>query len=94
MITFFECRISRLLRKKTWETGKGAFVFDHVSIGLETEDDLWQLKTGLTRPASGCPRSLTTGFIHSNLFYDSERHPIEIQLPCGRNKCAQRTVNG
>ena len=43
----------------------GAFVFDHVSFGVEAEDDLWELKDGLE--AVGFPVSdvIDHGFIHS-----------------------------
>ena len=55
----------------------GPFVFDHVSFGVESEDDLWELKDRLE--AAGFPVSdmIDHGFIHSIYAYDPNGIPIE-----------------
>lgn len=56
---------------------QGPFIFDHVSFGVETEDDLWELKDKLE--AAGFPVSdvIDHGFIHSIYAHDPNGIPIE-----------------
>ncbi len=44
---------------------RGPFIFDHVSFGVETEDDLWQLKDKLEAAGFGVSDVIDHGFIHS-----------------------------
>ncbi|MBI2909177.1 MAG: VOC family protein [Chloroflexi bacterium] len=55
----------------------GPFVFDHVSFGVDTEEDLWELKDALE--AAGFPVSdvIDHGFIHSIYAHDPNGIPIE-----------------
>jgi catechol 2,3-dioxygenase-like lactoylglutathione lyase family enzyme len=55
----------------------GPFIFDHVSFGVETEDDLWQLKDRME--AAGFPVSdmINHGFINSIYAHDPNGIPIE-----------------
>lgn len=78
LIAFFEWPGVRPVPDK--EHGRpitGPFIFDHVSFGVETEDDLWELKDRLE--AAGFPVSDTIdhGFIHSIYAHDPNGIPIE-----------------
>jgi catechol 2,3-dioxygenase-like lactoylglutathione lyase family enzyme len=55
----------------------GAFIFDHVSFGVESEEDLWELKDKL--PAAGFHVSdvVDHGFILSIYAHDPNGIPIE-----------------
>ncbi|MFH1135982.1 MAG: VOC family protein [Pseudomonadota bacterium] len=55
----------------------GRVGFDHVSFGVEREDDLWELKSRLS--AAGFPVSgvIDHGFIHSIYSWDPNGIPIE-----------------
>jgi len=78
LIAFFEWTGVRPVAEK--EHGRpvsGPYIFDHVSFGVETEDDLWSLKDRLE--AAGFPVSgvIDHGFIHSIYAYDPNGIPIE-----------------
>lgn len=78
LIAFFEWQGVKPVPKKVHgRPVEGPFVFDHVSFGVETEDDLWQLKDRLE--AVGFPVSdvIDHGFIHSIYAHDPNGIPIE-----------------
>jgi catechol 2,3-dioxygenase-like lactoylglutathione lyase family enzyme len=78
LIAFFEWTgIEPVVRKEHGSPVNGPFIFDHVSFGVETEDDLWQLKDKLD--AAGFPVSdvVDHGFIHSIYAHDPNGIPIE-----------------
>jgi catechol 2,3-dioxygenase-like lactoylglutathione lyase family enzyme len=78
LIAFFEWPgVEPVEEKEHGEPVKGPFVFDHVSFGVEEEEDLWELKDRLT--AAGFPVSdmIDHGFIHSIYAYDPNGIPIE-----------------
>ena len=78
LIAFFEWSgVKPVARKEHGRPVKGPFVFDHVSFGVETEDDLWLLKDRLE--AAGFPVSdvIDHGFIHSIYAHDPNGIPIE-----------------
>jgi len=56
---------------------KGPFIFDHVSFGVDTEDDLWELKDRLEAAAFQVSDMIDHGFIHSIYAYDPNGIPIE-----------------
>jgi len=56
---------------------KGPFIFDHVSIGVETEEDLWELKDKLQAAGVGVSEVIDHGFIHSIYAFDPNGIPIE-----------------
>ncbi len=64
-------------RKEHGRPVGGPFVFDHISFGVATEDDLWLLKDRLE--AAGFPVSdvIDHGFIHSIYAHDPNGIPIE-----------------
>jgi catechol 2,3-dioxygenase-like lactoylglutathione lyase family enzyme len=78
LIAFFEWTAVRAVAEK--EHGRpvdGPFIFDHVSFGVEEEEDLWSLKDKLE--AAGFPVSdvVDHGFIHSIYAHDPNGIPIE-----------------
>lgn len=78
LIAFFEWTgIKPVAKKEHGRPVSGPFIFDHVSFGVETEDDLWSLKDRLE--AAGFPVSdvINHGFIHSIYAHDPNGIPIE-----------------
>ncbi|MEW5736998.1 MAG: VOC family protein [Thermodesulfobacteriota bacterium] len=55
----------------------GPVVFDHVSIGVETEDDLWEIKDRLSVAGFEVSGVVDHGFIHSIYAFDPNGIPIE-----------------
>jgi catechol 2,3-dioxygenase-like lactoylglutathione lyase family enzyme len=78
MITFFEWPgIEPVAEKEHGRPVRGPFIFDHVSIGLETEDDLWEIKDRITAAGIWVSEVIDHGFIHSIYSYDPNGIPIE-----------------
>lgn len=78
LIAFFEWEgVEPVPKKEHGRPVSGPFIFDHVSFGVETEDDLWRLKDKLE--AAGFPVSdvIDHGFIHSIYAHDPNGMPIE-----------------
>jgi len=78
LIAFFEWTgVKPVAKKEHGRPVSGPFIFDHVSFGVETEDDLWSLKDKLE--AAGFPVSdvIDHGFIHSIYAHDPNGIPIE-----------------
>jgi len=78
LIAFFEWPgVKPVAEKEHGRPVTGPFIFDHVSFGVETEDDLWLLKDKLE--AAGFPVSdmINHGFIHSIYAFDPNGIPIE-----------------
>jgi catechol 2,3-dioxygenase-like lactoylglutathione lyase family enzyme len=55
----------------------GPFIFDHVSFGVETEGDLWELKDKLSAAGFHVSDVIDHGFIHSIYAFDPNGIPIE-----------------
>lgn len=60
---------------------KGPFVFDHISFGVDTDDDLWTLKDRLDAAGFWVSELIDHGFIHSIYAFDPNGIPIEFS--CG-----------
>jgi catechol 2,3-dioxygenase-like lactoylglutathione lyase family enzyme len=78
MIAFFEWTGAEPVKEK--EHGrpvKGPFIFDHVSFGVETEDDIFVLKDRLTAADIWVSEVIDHGFIHSIYAFDPNGIPIE-----------------
>ncbi|MBI2287667.1 MAG: VOC family protein [Chloroflexi bacterium] len=78
LLAFFEWPgVEPVANKEHGRPVRGPFIFDHVSFGVETEDDLWSLKDKLE--AAGFPVSdvINHGFIHSIYAHDPNGIPIE-----------------
>jgi catechol 2,3-dioxygenase-like lactoylglutathione lyase family enzyme len=78
LIAFFEwLEVAQVAKKDHGRPVSGPFIFDHVSFGVETEDELWEPKGRLE--AAGFPVSdvIDHGFIHSIYAHDPNGIPIE-----------------
>ena len=78
LIAFFEWPGVRPAGQK--EHGRpvqGPFVFDHVSFGVESEDDLWELKHKLEAAGFHVSDVIDHGFIHSIYSFDPNGIPVE-----------------
>jgi catechol 2,3-dioxygenase-like lactoylglutathione lyase family enzyme len=87
LLAFFEWPgIQAVPKKEHGRPVRGPFIFDHVSFGVVSEDDLWQIKDRLA--AAGFPVSdvIDHGFIHSIYAHDPNGIPIEFS-------CNVETVN-
>ncbi|MFH1646298.1 MAG: VOC family protein [Chloroflexota bacterium] len=78
LIAFFEWDGTKPVPKKDHgRPVKGPFIFDHVSFGVETEDDLWELKGRLEAAGVHVSDCIDHGFIHSIYAHDPNGIPIE-----------------
>jgi catechol 2,3-dioxygenase-like lactoylglutathione lyase family enzyme len=78
LIAFFEWpNVEPVREKDHGEPVRGAFVFDHVSFGVETEDDLWALKDRLAAAGFEVSEVVDHGFIHSIYTHDPNGIPVE-----------------
>ena len=82
MIAFFEwLDVEPVAEKDHGAPVKGPLAFDHVSIGVETEDDLWELKDKLDAAGVWVSEVVDHGFIHSIYSFDPNNIPIEFSYP-------------
>jgi len=78
LIAFFEWPdVEPMEEKDHGYPVKGPFIFDHVSFGVETEDDLWEIKDKLTVAGFQVSAVIDHGFIHSIYAFDPNGIPIE-----------------
>jgi len=78
LIAFFEwSEVEPIPEKDHGRPVKGPFAFDHVSIGVETEDDLWAVKDKLATAGFWVSEVIDHGFIHSIYAFDPNGIPIE-----------------
>jgi catechol 2,3-dioxygenase-like lactoylglutathione lyase family enzyme len=56
---------------------QGPFIFDHVSFGVETEDDLWEIQEKLAAAGFWVSEVIDHGFIYSLYSFDPNGIPIE-----------------
>ncbi len=59
---------------------KAQFAFDHVSFGVESNEDLWQLKDKLEASDIWVSEVIDHGFIHSIYTFDPNHIPIEFSV--------------
>ncbi len=78
LIAFFEWPgVEPVPEKDHGRPVKGPFIFDHVSFGVVTEDDLWELKDRLEAAGFHVSEVIDHGFIHSIYAHDPNGIPIE-----------------
>jgi catechol 2,3-dioxygenase-like lactoylglutathione lyase family enzyme len=78
LIAFFEWPgVESVPEKDHGRPVKGPFIFDHVSFGVVTEDDLWELKDRLEAAGFHVSDMIDHGFIHSIYAHDPNGIPIE-----------------
>jgi catechol 2,3-dioxygenase-like lactoylglutathione lyase family enzyme len=78
LIAFFEWPgIKKVGIKRHGEPVTGPFVFDHFSIGVESDDELWAIADRLIAAGFACSNMMDHGFIHSIYTFDPNGIPIE-----------------
>jgi catechol 2,3-dioxygenase-like lactoylglutathione lyase family enzyme len=78
LIAFFEWPgVEGVEEKEHGYPVKGPFIFDHVSFGVEKEDDLWELKDKLEAAGFEVSEVIDHGFIHSIYSFDPNGIPVE-----------------
>ena len=78
LIAFFEWPgVEPVLKKDHGRPVKGPFIFDHVSFGVDSEDELWELKDRLEAAGFHVSDVIDHGFIHSIYAHDPNGIPIE-----------------
>jgi len=77
-IAFFEWpSVQPVQEKEHGRVVSGPFVFDHISFGMETEDELWSLKDRIDAAGFWVSEVIDHGFIHSIYSFDPNGIPIE-----------------
>jgi catechol 2,3-dioxygenase-like lactoylglutathione lyase family enzyme len=78
MIAFFEWPgVEPVGEKEHGRPVKGHVVFDHVSFGVQAEDDLFELKDRLNAADIWVSEVIDHGFIHSIYTFDPNGIPVE-----------------
>ncbi len=78
MIAFFEWNgVEPLPEKDHGAPVSGPFAFDHVSFGVDSEADLWELKDKLEAAEIWVSEVVDHGFIHSIYAFDPNNIPLE-----------------
>ena len=81
-ISFFEWPDAEPLPEKDHGVPvKGPVAFDHVAIGVESDEDLWEIKSRLEAADIWVSEAIDHGFIHSIYSFDPNRIPIEFSAP-------------
>jgi catechol 2,3-dioxygenase-like lactoylglutathione lyase family enzyme len=82
MIAFFEWPdVDKIPEKDHGVPVKGPFVFDHLSLEVESEEDLWKLKDKLEAADVWVSEIIDHGFIHSIYCFDPNNMAIEFSAP-------------
>lgn len=77
LLAFFEwLGVEPVQEKDHGQPVSGPFIFDHVSFGVETEEDLWALKDKLPAAGFWVSDMIDHGFIHSIYAFDPNGMPI------------------
>lgn len=78
MIAFFEWRgVEKIPDKDHGVPVKGPVAFDHIAIGVETVEDLIEIKQKLTAAGFWASEIIDHGFIYSIYAFDPNNIPIE-----------------
>jgi len=78
LMAFFEWpHVAPVKEKDHGMPVRGPFIFDHVSFGVETEEDLWELHDKLTAAGFWVSEVIDHGFIHSIYAFDPNGIPVE-----------------
>jgi catechol 2,3-dioxygenase-like lactoylglutathione lyase family enzyme len=81
LVAFFEWpEIQPMPEKDHGEPVVGPFIFDHVAFGVETEEELWELKDKLEAGGFDVSDVIDHGFIHSIYSFDPNGIPIEFSV--------------
>lgn len=71
---------------------KGPFTFDHLSLGVESEDDLWDLRDRLDAAGFWVSEVVDHGFIHSLYSFDPNNIPVEFSARVAGVDLGQKPV--
>lgn len=83
-IAFFEWPSVRPVEEKEHgQVVSGPFIFDHVSFGLDTADDLWALKDRIDAAGFWVSEVIDHGIIHSIYSFDPNGIPVEFSCNTG-----------
>jgi catechol 2,3-dioxygenase-like lactoylglutathione lyase family enzyme len=81
-IAFFEWPQAKPIDEKDHGVPvQGPAAFDHVSIGVQSDEDLWELKSRLEACDFWVSEVIDHGFIHSIYSFDPNNIPIEFSAP-------------
>ncbi|MFH2002748.1 MAG: VOC family protein [Planctomycetota bacterium] len=81
LIAFFEWpHVEKAALKDHGAPVKGPFVFDHLSIGVESAEDLIEIKDKLSAAEFWVSEIIDHGFIHSIYSFDPNNIPIEFSV--------------
>jgi len=82
MIAFFEWPdVEKIPERDHGVPIKGPVAFDHISFGVEDDDELWLLKDRLEAAGFWVSEVIDHGFIHSIYSFDPNHIPIEFSAP-------------
>lgn len=82
MISFFEWpAVQPIPEKDHGVPVKGPAAFDHVAIGVSSDDDLWEIRARLEAAGFWASEVIDHGFIHSLYSFDPNQIPIEFSAP-------------
>jgi catechol 2,3-dioxygenase-like lactoylglutathione lyase family enzyme len=85
MIAFFEWPgVSKLPPRDHGVPVKGPVGFDHVSMAVASDEDLWELKDKLAAAGIWVSEVIDHGFIHSIYTFDPNEIPIEFSAPVAK----------
>jgi catechol 2,3-dioxygenase-like lactoylglutathione lyase family enzyme len=81
-VAFFEWpAVEKIPEKDHGVPVAGPAAFDHVSVGVAGDDDLWDLKDRLEAAGFWVSEPIDHGFIHSIYSFDPNQIPIEFSAP-------------
>ncbi|MFP4474563.1 MAG: VOC family protein [Desulfatibacillaceae bacterium] len=93
MIAFFEWPgVEPLPEKDHGVPVKGPFAFDHISLGVVSHDDLWEVRDKLEAAGFFVSEPVDHGFIHSIYSHDPNGIPVEFSVAAGREDPRDRPV--
>jgi len=77
-VAFFEWPFTqRVPNKRHGEPVKGPFIYDHISFGMDSEDEQWELAAKLIEAGFSCSDMIDHGFIRSIYTFDPNGIPLE-----------------
>jgi catechol 2,3-dioxygenase-like lactoylglutathione lyase family enzyme len=95
LIAFFEWPgVEPIAEKDHGAPVTGPFAFDHVSIGVDSEEALWELKDKLEAAGFWASEVVDHGFIHSIYSFDPNEIPIEFSYSTRGDAIRERPVMG
>jgi len=82
MVSFFEWpNVEPIAEKDHGVPVKGPAAFDHIAIGVPSDEELWVLKARLEGAGIWVSEVIDHGFIHSIYSFDPNHIPIEFSAP-------------